>query len=51
MTYSVDLQSTYRYRAEPFRVYSYMMGLHSVCSYKVCIYAGQSQREVKFENS
>ena len=26
----LDLQSTYRYRAEPFRVYSYMMGLHSV---------------------
>ena len=26
----LDLQSTYGYRAEPFRVYSYMMGLHSV---------------------
>ena len=26
----LDLQSTYRYRAEPFRVYSYMRGLHSV---------------------
>ena len=26
----LDLQSTYRYRAEPFRVYSYITGLHSV---------------------
>ena len=26
----LDLQTTYRIRAEPFRVYSYMIGLHSV---------------------
>ena len=26
----LGLQSIYRYRAEPFRVYSYMMGLHPV---------------------
>ena len=26
----LDLQSTYRFSAEPFKVYSYMMGLHSV---------------------
>ena len=26
----LDLRSTYRYRSEPFRVYSYMIGVHSV---------------------
>ena len=25
----LDLQTTYRIRAEPFRVYSYMIGLHT----------------------
>ena len=34
----LDLQSIYRYRAEPFRVYSYMMGLHSVVVFNVCLY-------------
>ena len=33
----LDLQMTYRYRAEPFRVYSYMIGLHIRCSYNVLI--------------
>ena len=38
----LDLQTTYRYRAEPFRVYSYMIGLHSAVITMSWLYAGQS---------
>ena len=47
----LDLQTTYRYRAETFRVYSYMIGLHSSVITMSWLYAGQSQRDVKVENS
>ena len=46
----IDLQTTYRY-AEPFRVYSYMIGLPSSVITTSWLYAGQSQRDVKVENS
>ena len=39
------------YRAEPFRVYSYMIGLHSAVVTTSWLYACQSQRDVKCENS
>ena len=41
---------SYRYRAEPFGRFLYDVATLR-CSYNVCLYAGQSQREVKFENS
>ena len=47
----LDLQTTYRYSAEPFRVYSYMIGLPSSVITTSWLYAGQSQRDVKVENS
>ena len=47
----LDLQTTYRYRAKHFRIYSYWSGLSYFVVTKVWEYAGQSQRDVKRENS
>ena len=40
----LDLQINYRYRAETFRIYSYMDRATILCRYKVWPYAGQSQQ-------
>ena len=46
----LNLQTTYRCRAEIFRIYFYVSAT-TLCSYNVWPYAGQSQRDVKVENS
>ena len=46
----LDLQTTNRYRADLSGLFLYD-GATPRCSYNVCLYAGQSQRDVKFENS
>ena len=46
----LNLQTTYRCRAEIFRIYFYVSAT-ILCSYNVWPYAGQSQRDVKVENS
>ena len=50
----LDLQTTYRYSAEPFRVYSYMIGATILCNYNVLTICGsvtarrQSWKFLKF---